>query len=141
MSVFKGYFFGFVNSKGEVEPFPMKYIQWESYDSLPCSREEIRAKRDDYTRDLIRVTASGTKSSFNFKLRPLQLSDKMIVQKWFTDRESDALQRKIRLIYWNDEKNTYLTSDFYRADMKFQIMKVTEDNIWYKECEVSLVEY
>jgi hypothetical protein len=122
--------------------FPNEYIAWESYDSEPNHREEIKAYRDDNTRNLTRVTAEGTKSSLAFTVRSnLHLSDKIAIQNFFTDAEDDALERKINLEYWNDEDNTYKTADFYRPDIKFTIKKITEDDIIYKEFTIDLVEY
>ena len=46
--------------------FPHKYIAYESYNTTPNQREEIKAYRDDNTRDLTRITAEGTKSVFGF---------------------------------------------------------------------------
>lgn len=121
--------------------FPMKYIVVESYETIPCAREEIKAYRDDNTRDLYRVTADGHKTSIKFTIRPLHLVDKKKVQKFFTDNESNAKERKIRLEYWNDELNSYETSNFYRPDITFKIKQVTKTDIKYDEFEINLIEY
>ena len=137
MANFKGYLF---SANGN--PFPNKYIQYDTYSTLPNSREEIKAYRDDNTRDLVRVTAEGHKSSMSFKTRPdLHLVDVEEIIKFFTDNESDAKERKITLEYWNNETFEYLTSDFYRPDINFTIKKITENDIIYNEFEISLVEY
>ena len=135
----KGYF---IRATKTNTIFPNEYIAWESYDSEPNHREEIKAYRDDNTRDLTRITAEGTKSSLAFTVRSnLHLSDKIAIQNFFTDAEDDALERKINLEYWNDEDNTYKTADFYRPDIKFTIKKITEDDIIYKEFTIDLIEY
>ena len=122
--------------------FPHQYISYESYDSTPNQREEIKAYRDENTRDLYRVTAQGKKSKITFKTRNnLSLAEKQELQNWFTSAESNADQRKIRIEFWNDESNTYVTADFYRPDIKFSIRKITDDNIFYKELQITLVEY
>lgn len=122
--------------------FPNKYIAWESYDSTPNQREEIKAYRDENTRNLTRVTATGHKTKIVFKtLDNLHLAEKQEIQNWFTSAESDSNQRKINLEYWNDEDNTYKTADFYRPDIKFTMKKVTSTDITYKQLEISLVEY
>lgn len=137
MATFKGYLFKAGNTI-----FPHQYIQYESYSTLPNSREEIKAYRDDNTRNLTRVTATGHKSSMSFKTRPyLHLADIEAILKFFKDNESNATERKITLEYWNNEDLEYKTSDFYRADITFEIMKITEDDIIYKEAEISLIEY
>lgn len=137
MANFEGYLF-----KSGNDIFPHQYINYESYSTLPNSREEIKAYRDDNTRDLTRVTASGTKSSFSFKTRPnLHLADVEEILKFFTSHESSALERKIELTYWNNESLEYKTSNFYRADITFEIKQITDNDIIYNEAEISLVEY
>ena len=137
MANFEGYLF-----KSGNDIFPHQYINYESYSTLPNSREEIKAYRDDNTRDLTRVTASGTKSSFSFKTRPnLHLDDIRAILDFFTRNESSALERKIELTYWNNESLEYKTSNFYRADITFEIKQITDNDIIYNEAEISLVEY
>ena len=126
--------------------FPDKYIALESWDSTPNQREEIKAYRDDNTRNLTRITAQGKKSTFSFKTRKyLHLAEKMEIQKFFTDGEQqtggDPNQRKIQLTYWNEEDNAYKTSYFYRPNMKFKIYKISNDDIIYDEMSFELIEY
>lgn len=139
MSGWAGYFF---KSTANNAVFPNKYIQFDSWNSSPNNREEVKAYRDENTRDLTRVTASGKKSAFQFKTRDnLHLADKMAVQAFFTTAESDASQRKISLEYWNDEENTYKTGVFYRANTKFEIKQASEDDLIYKSVTFDLIEY
>ena len=63
--------------------FPHKYIALDTWDSTPNQREEIKAYRDDNTRDLTRITAQGKKSVFKFKTRKyLHLSEKQEIQTY-----------------------------------------------------------
>lgn len=136
---FQGYLLKENNTDTE---FPLKYIKWESYDSTPNQREEIKAYRDENTRNLTRVTAAGQKTKINFTTVPgLHLKDKKIIQKWFTDAESNHRQRKINITYWNDESNSYKTGDFYRPDITFTIRKVLSNDLIYNELSITLVEY
>lgn len=139
MSAFNGYL---IKATATDIIFPNKYIVYESWNSTPNSREEIKAWRDDNTRDLFRITAQGTKSSFSFNVRAgLHLSDKIAIQQFFTNAEVNHLERKIQLTYWNDEDNTYKTAYFYRPDIEFTIRKITDDDIIYNEFSISLIEY
>ena len=132
----------FIKATATGQIFPNEYIAWESYESEPNHREEIKAYRDDNTRDLTRVTAEGTKTSLNFTTRAnLHLADKQAIQEFFTNAESIALERKINLEYWNDEDNSYHTADFYRPDIKFKIKKITANDIIYQALEIDLIEY
>lgn len=122
--------------------FPHKYIDTESWDTTPNRREEIKAYRDDNTRDLTRVTAAGRKTDITFTTRDgLHLAEKQEIQKFFTDHEIDADERKIQLTYWNDESNEYKTGYFYRANMQFSIKQIKDDDIIYKATKIELVEY
>lgn len=137
MATFKGYLF-----KSGNEPFPHQYINYDSYDTLPNSREEIKAYRDDNTRNLTRVTAEGHKSSFSFKTRPgLHLDEVNDIKSWFDRHITNTNERKLNIEYWNNEELTYKTGDFYCADIKYSIRSITDDDIIYKEFEVSFVEY
>lgn len=139
MSNWAGYFLK-ATANGAI--FPNEYINYNSWDSNPNNREEVKAYRDENTRDLTRVTAAGKKSALQFQTRDnLHLIDKIAVQTFFTSAESDASQRKISLQYWNDEENTYKTGVFYRANTHFKIKKVTADDIVYQPVTIDLIEY
>lgn len=140
---FAGYLFASCDVNFKIKQiFPNKYIQYNSWSSTPNQREEIKAYRDDNTRNLTRITAAGKKSVFSFKVRsPLHLEDKIEIQNFFTSAEIDPEQRKVNLIFWDDENNTYKTGSFYRPNMQFPIMKITEDDIIYGELTIECIEY
>ena len=138
MANFEGYLIKAANS-GQV--FPHEYILYESWNSHPNSREEIKAYRDENTRDLTRVTAAGTKSSFNFTVRSLRLKDVQKIRNFFSSNVSNDLQRRITLTYWNDETLSYSTSDFYVPDYQPKIKKITSDDIIYGEVQLDFIEY
>ena len=140
---FSGYLFASCDASfNTTKVFPNKYIQYNSWSSTPNQREEIKAYRDDNTRNLTRITATGKKSVFSFKVRsPLHLEDKKAIQDFFTEAEIDREQRKINLKYWDDELNDYKTGTFYRPNMPFPIIKITENDIIYGELQIDLIEY
>lgn len=140
---FDGYLFASCDANFRVtEIFPNKFIQYNSWSSTPNQREEIKAYRDDNTRDLTRITAAGKKSVFSFKVRSnLHLEDKMEIQEFFTNAEIDHEQRKVNLRFWDDENNTYKNGTFYRPNMKFPIIKITDDDIVYGELTIECIEY
>ena len=122
--------------------FPHKYIQLSSWQTTPNQREEIKAYRDDNTRDLTRVTAAGRKTAIQFKTRPhLHLLEKQEIQDFFVNHEINHDERKLPLTFWNDESNSYKTGYFYRPNMSFTIEKVLENDIIYAEFTFDLVEY
>lgn len=139
MANWRGYF---IRATKTNEVFPMTYIQWESYSTTPNQREELKAYRDENTRNLIRVTAAGKKTVFSFKTRNnLHLADREAIQNFFNRGESNNEQRRIPLEYWDDEKLTYQTGDFYRPNTPFTIKRVTSDDIIYKEMTLEFIEY
>lgn len=134
---FQGYLF-----KSGNDIFPLKYILYESWETTPNQREEIKAYRDDNTRNLTRVTAAGKKSKITFSIRDnISLEDKIIIQTFFTSHEVNAEERKIQITYWNDEENTYKTGYFYRPNATFKISHITDDTIFYKGIKIELIEY
>jgi hypothetical protein len=141
-SVFQGYLIKAVLTNTIL---PLKFIQYDSYKATPNQREEIKAYRDDNTRDLTRVTASGMKSVIEFKLRPMWLEEKIEFQHWLNSGieniEENRIQRKIELQYWDDEENVYKTGYFYVPNIDYNILKITDKSIKYKETTIKFIEY
>lgn len=138
---FEGYLFKYYGASNS-NAFPLQYINESTWDSTPNQREEIKAYRDDNTRDLTRVTAAGRKTIFSFETREgLHLADKQAIQSYFTSHETDADQRKIRLTYWNDEENAYKSGYFYRPNMNFKIKQIKDSDIIYDSLKFEFVEY
>ncbi len=141
-SPFRGYLIKAVRT-GEI--LSSKYIVYGTFKSTPNQREELKAYRDDNSRNLTRVTADGEKSTFSCKTKKnLHLQEKMELQSFFTRAEETALdhkQRRVQLEYWNDDSNTYERGYFYRPNMDFTILRITNDDIIYDELELKFVEY
>jgi hypothetical protein len=138
-SPFKGYLLKAIDTDTILSG---EYIETTTWKSTPNQREEIKAWRDDNTRDLTRITAKGKKSIFSFStVAGMNLEQKMAFQKFFTDAEDNAEERKIHLQYWNDEDNTYKTGYFYRPNMEFTIQEYTDDDIIYDTMNFDFVEY
>lgn len=137
-SPFNGYL---IKAVATNEPLPNKFIQFKTYKATPDQREEIKAYRDDNSRDLTRVTASGKKSVIEFKTRPsMHLAEKMELQSWLYRAESNHEQRNIQIQFWNDETNSYDSGVFYRPNMEFPIIRVEGDDIIYDELTVKFIE-
>lgn len=151
MANFEGYLIKAYDDNNNLVAFPNKYINEATYKTTPNQREEIKAYRDENSRNLHRVTAAGKKTNIEFETRPnLHLADKKKIQKFFTDNiypntqekaSESASQRRIKLKYWNDESNEYKTGVFYRTDIQFTIKKITSNDIIYDVMKIELVEY
>ena len=127
--------------------FPHKYIELGSYDVTPDQREEIKAERDDNTRDLIRVTADGMKTAIHFKTRDnLTLAEVTEIRNFFYNNESNHKERKIALTFWNPDpynaaQPDYDNGQFYRPNLKFPIKRIEGNNIIHGALEIDLIEY
>lgn len=123
------------------QDFPLKYIAFESWDSTPNQREEVKAWREEYSRKLFRVTAPGKMSIFSFTTRDgLHLEDKIAIQNFFYNNEINHEQRTIQLKFWNEETNSYTEGVFYRPNMNFQIKRVEKNDIIYKEMKFEFIQ-
>lgn len=122
--------------------FPQKYIALSGYHCKPNQREEIKAYRDDNTRNLTRVTASGTKTGITVDiLGGLHDSEKREIISWFTGHESVALQRKISLLYYDSDSGNYVSGTFYRSDIEFTAIYIDTSDIIWDAFTIELVEY
>ena len=142
-TAFRGYLYKAVKTN---EVFPLQYIEYNTYKSTPNQREELKAYRDDNSRDLIRVTASGMKSTMEHKTRKnLHLADMAIIQGWLfraqEDTEEAHIQRKIELEYWDNEQLSYKTGTFYIPNIDYKIIRLTDDDIIYDQIELKYIEY
>lgn len=157
MGNFLGYFFKATKTSAV---FPNQYIMYDTYSTTPNHREEIKAYRDENTRELYRITADGMKTSIKFSTRDkLHKADKETILAFFTNaeaQESDSYtawkQRKVQLTYWNEEDGEYKTSYFYRPNLEFKInhieptRQVDNNNnviydIIYNSLDIELIEY
>lgn len=135
---YKGYLIKAGNSSKIMD---MRWIVRKSYRSKPNQREEIEAYRDDYTRNLTRVTAPGLKSNVKFTIVRADLDTKIAIQSFFNGAMVNKLQRKVHLTIWNDEDNEYQTGYYYLPDIEWTIEDADENNIYYKETAIELQQY
>ena len=133
---------GYLIATPEGVTFPHYYIKMESYDIQPDIREEVRSYRDEYTRDLYRLTADGMKTKITFELLDnLTMDESYEIQNWFYTAEVDHKQRKIAIKYWNTEYFRYDTGYFYRPDPNFKIRDIEGGVMTLKGHPITLIEY
>ena len=122
--------------------FPMHLLAKKGYGVDPNVREEIKVYRDTNTRNLTRVTADGMKTSMTLKfLGGLNNAKKIEADSWFTSHESIAKQRKISLLYYDSDSDTYKTGNFYRANPHYDVISTTATDIIWDAFEYYLAEY
>jgi len=137
MATFKGYLIKAVKNG---KKFPNKYIQMDSWDADPKQIEYIKAERDDNTRDMIKVAASGRKSTFRFSSKAgLTLADREVIKSFFTDNQIND-EGDIKLEYWDDKNLKYREGTFYQPNMNFKIKKITDDDVIYNSLNFEFIE-
>ena len=136
MSDFQGYLLKFGS-----EVFPNKYLDFDNQASTPNQRAEAEAYVDA-NNELHRITLLKYRTKIEYNtIDDLSLSDKIAIQNVLSQGLIDSVQRKYLVTYWNDETNSYETSNFYIPDTTFQIKKITADNIIYRSFKLTLIEY
>lgn len=139
-NTFQGYLIAYVKNNNTV-PFPHEYIAWEEWETNDDQREYIKAYRDENTRNLTLVQAEGQKTALTFKIRDnLHLADIRKIRTWFQNGEIDHSIRSIYIKYWNNDLLKYDYITCYQANPKFNIKKITDNDIIYKGRTVDLVE-
>lgn len=137
MADFKGYLVKF----GSVQ-LPNSYLMMDSGQvSTPNQREELKATRDDTTRKLHRVTASGQISSFSLVFKPLTNTQLAALHAVMNNSLVNANQRKYNVTYWNDEHLQYENGDFYIPDITYERMIVGDDYILYNSFTMEFIGY
>lgn len=136
MSDFQGYLLKFGS-----EVFPNKYLDFDNQASTPNQRAEAEAYVDA-NNELHRITLPKYRTKIEYNtIDDLSLSDKIAIQNVLSQGLIDSVQRKYLVTYWNDETNSYETSNFYIPDTTFQIKMITADNIIYRSFKLTLIEY
>jgi len=136
---FKGYLLKFGNTI-----FPNEYLAIDKCKSIPDTRAEIEAYRDDYTQNLTRVTAPGKKTKEEYYTKEdLTLEEKIVIQNIMKAGLIDELQRKYHVTFWNDETNSYQETDIYIPDITYTRKQVDRKNntIIYASIKIATVEY
>lgn len=139
MANFQGYLI-----KGGVNNaiFPHQYIAFEQYEATPNIREELKATRNDNTRELFRVTAAGKKNTIKFTTRDgLHLNEVEAIKNFFNANTVNADQRAVSLNYWNTEDLVYKSSIFYIPNVRYPIRKITSNDIIYNAIIFEFIEY
>lgn len=157
MGNFLGYF---IKATKTDQIFPNNYIAFDTYECTPNQREEIKAYRDENTRELFRITASGMKTKITFSTRgSIHKADKVAILKFFTDAsaaeqdfQTALKQRKVQLTYWNEDEDSYKTSYFYIPNLTFKVKTILPTNrldssqnriydIVYNAIDFEVIEY
>lgn len=126
---------------------PNSYL--EAYEDTPNQRLEIDSYRDTAAL-LHRETSPNFKTKIVLPIRKLYLGEKIllkaIVDSGIVDRggeNSGKRERKVSIVYWNDEEMDYKPGIFYMTDIKYRILRVDEIrlNLLHAPFEIQMIEY
>lgn len=139
MGVFQGYLLKAVVTN---QIFPHDYIKLSTWETTPNQREELKAYREENSRNLHRFTADGEKSTIKFELREkLHLADIEIIDAFFKNAEISGKERKIEVEFWDDDLHMYRSIVCYQVNPKFKIIRIEDDDIIYDSRTIELIEY
>lgn len=131
------------NSNGSnvtYEAFPHSLIAKDSYQSTPLQRTELKAYRDTQNK-LHRVTSPNYKSKIVFQTTPLNLSQLKNIRGILKDAFINSQQRKLRVMYWDEELLDYRKMVCYMPDITYTTSVVKGRNIKYQALELTFIEY
>ena len=127
---------------GNWTELPMRFIKAESYQVTPEQRMESAAARSA-SGILKRATCSHTASKIEFNTVPMTNADVKEINVLLNNAYIDALQKKLKLKYYNPTEDDYKEGEFYVPDIEFPIMRVDRDNniIHYNSIRYAFIEY
>lgn len=135
---FNGYLIKLGGSAGT--ELPMKYIKLDGYNITPNQRMESEAKRA-ITGLLHRTTVAHTASKIEFNTPIMTNNDVDAMMTLIRNAWSNTLERKLTLQYYDMETNSYKEGEFYMPDVKFQILRIEGNTVYYKENRFAFIEY
>lgn len=132
---YSGYFF-----KWGDFTFPMKYIEWDSYDSAPNQEQSLDAYTDEngLTHDNV---LSHTKTEIKFNTLPMRENEWKTLMENMT-RNYIKGKRNANCVYWDMENCKYKTGHFY-LDKSFRASANVGDNgkLIYNGTTWTFIEY
>lgn len=135
---FNGYLIKLGGSSGT--ELPLKYIKLDGYNITPNQRMESEAKRA-ITGVLHRTTVDHTASKIEFNTPIMTNNDVDAMMSLIRTYWTSTKERKLTLQYYDMETNSYKEGEFYMPDVKFQILRIEGNTVYYKENRFAFIEY
>lgn len=122
--------------------FPLNYIYKESYTITPNRRLDLDSTRTT-TGVLNRNVLSHTATTISFQTKPLDNEEMAEMWSFIRNAYTDEDAKKVRVVYYSPELDSYESGTFYIPDVEFPIYSVDTDNstILYKSQTIELIEY
>ena len=127
------------NTDAEV---PLNRIKLASYKTTPSQRMESEAGRA-VTGLLHRTTVEHTSTKIEFETPPMTNTELQEFLSIFRDRWSNELERRLDIMYYNEEEDDYILADVYMPDIEYLISRIdtTTNTIYYDSFRVAFIEY
>lgn len=135
---FAGYLIKLGGSSGP--ELPLKYMKLESYNVEPNQRMESEAGRST-TGLLHRTTIEHTASKIEFETVPLTNAQSVTLNTLLTNAMTDTHRKDITIYYYDPETDSYKTANCYMPDVKYTIIRVAENTVYYKPIRYAFIEY
>lgn len=118
-----------------------RYIQQDSYSTVPDQRLDKNSYRDGYG-ELHRTVLTYVSTTLTFStISGLTLAEKEKLQLHILSGLESEIERKVRLLYWNDERNEYVTDTLYMPDVTYKVKRRTRKTIYYDSVEYKFIGY
>jgi len=137
---YSGYLIKVGGSNGTI--LPMKYMKVDGYSITPNQRMETEAKRS-VDGVLHRSTVEHTATKIEFNTPNLTNTEVNEMMTLFKNNWTSAIERKLKLYYYDMESDAYKEGDFYMPDIQFKIHHVNnvENIVYYGETRIAFIEY
>ena len=124
---------------GETQ-FPLKYMRYESYVTVPDQRLDLDSTRDT-TGVLHRTVLAHTATKITFNMPCMTSRELQLALSYFKIAFADSQARRLTVKYYDEWTNGYKTGTFYMPDLNFTIRNIEGNTINYNEVKVTLIEY
>lgn len=135
---FNGYLIRLGGSNGTI--LPLKYMKTESYNAEPNQRMESEAKRA-ITGLLHRTTVEHTATKIEFETPIMTNRDISALNNLLIANMSNVHRKDITIQYYDNETDSYKTADCYIPDVKYPILRIENNIIYYDSIRYAFIEY
>ena len=121
---------------------PMKYIAIGSYKSTPDQRMESKATRS-VTGILHRTTVEHKAVKIEFTTPAITNKDVSALNTLLQGQYIDALERKIKIQFYNQETDSYREATCYMPDVDYTIdhIDLSTNTVVYNPVRFAFIEY
>lgn len=118
-----------------------KYIQQGSYSTTPDQRLDKNSYRDGYG-ELHRTVLPYVSTTITFStVSGLTLKEKEELLMHLSSGLESESERKVKLMYWNDERCKYVTDSLYMPDVTYKIQRRANRTVYYESVEYKFIGY